>query len=730
MSQDTIETPIPTKGLPKPKPQGLEGKLNNLAKDEELTAKFWSFVRSRFTRYDGQEQRRLYCKEKGVFDTADRMNRMTARVDDDTDQYLNTKSNVPSSIYHRNMRALSAFEAATILPPNDDELPAVFAPDYNTAEYNIDEGRALAEAGTTLEKRYWQQDARRAKIREVIREKNISTMRIIAVDWDVETETAPDKVVDRWSSGPNRIPQAFSVKEKELDVFRGPRMRAVEPEDFWCDAQIDGHRMEDFECTIERMEKTYQKLRGMYAKGKIANLDKLSTAHLYGSEEGQYDLKYQRQKNAGSDAAREHSNLFKLWFVYAYVPIKESGKESGRGKWQADSANPALYRGLYCGQMNGDVICLQLVREPTMQRPYRVIYSHSDKTGFYHMGWATMLQMFYWQDVTCLNIANDNMGDLAESPWWYDGALFTKDLSFDKNKAFQVAPGTKIEQLNIAEVMGRAMELSQANESIAEKLVVVGKPGIAQPMGGRTSALEAKILSDTVYTQLRENAIDVGEQLWDWLYHRDMRLARLYSVEKDIALITHGHELLVADPTKLWGPLQVKVTTSREYFEMASKAAELLAFMNTSAFPVAMQAAGKDGASKFFRAYFKARGLPEMSDLFGRPADADARRLAGREDAYMISTGQMDPVEPEDNHSVHKAVHAATLSEYELLSEARPEVMSLLKQHLQLHTNLETQMGVAGVGMNVPQAANMPGGPVYDQARGAMEATAGLAPQG
>jgi len=694
--------PIPSK-LPDPQKPQYTPAINNLAGDKELVAKLLPWIRDRFNHYDGQSARTEMMKDDGTLDLCDRMWRMSSKMYDEDRQLLNRHllSNLPSSVFYRNVKNRISLHLMGMIPRDDADLPAEYVLAQGNADYSDEDGKAIAEQANAWEHYVFENDDRYRTIVKGIHWQEIYGLQIWGEEWAHRKERLPQKKVTRWEGEAVKLPVAFAVTDELVTTYEGPARFLVDAKDFWCNADIDGEQLQDNICVIRRARITNSRLIAEHKLGLLLNLDQVGAEHLFlDDQDSANDPESARRVNAGESSTPEKSGLYLVWYVDHRVPIKEG--KNGKGEWDPKGTETALYRSVWAGRMGRDMVCLQIVRRANLtdRFPYTVTYSHTDNKGFYHGGWGTMLCGSYWQSCKNRNQLVDGIDLIQQAPWIIDGSMLSGDMTWSPDKLNRISPGSKLQQPRVNDA-SNAIKLAQDSndEDVAKTVGIVGPLAMVQAKS-HTPATDVKMLNEHAMRPIEMDTSEIADTLYFWMFHGDYQLTTVFADPKLTLSVTHLNKLISVTPCKLWGPLNVKVRIVTEYYETQSRRGEILALMNGSSFPLIYRTMGEQGQKIFCRKVFKLfRYLGDCHDeIFPMKLDYDARNRAQNENYAMLDGGQWAPVSPNDNHDVHIPIHDGMERQQAFLPEdikAPEDRINMLRAHKLQHEQFRTEAAAA-----------------------------------
>ena len=674
------KTAAPKVGQP-PKHQP---KSNNLAGDDKLTEKFWEWASTNYEYFNTQGQRKKFCDTDGTMDVADRMYRVALRRQTTSKQHQNTLSDVASTMFFRQIRTITASERMIFL--QDGELPAEFEPEQNTDEYTASDGKWIADQHNMLERHTFDEDNRREKIKRSVLFNNKYAQEMVSIEWDRKVELRVERVPAKFLDGK---PVAFTFKEVERVAKDCPALIRHDLKDCYFDAQLNDMQLQ--RCFLVKQQKPWEELAADQRQGKLMNVGKLTDEHLYTGESGESETQEDRLQNADIDATTEATGLLEIWQVWARVPISEKAKGKGKGKWDEKKNAPELYWATFAGKPGQKALCLRLIKNPYNHKkiPFKLLHSHEDDIGAYHMGFSSMLEPGYWQVVTNLNQAIDNVSLRNLAPFTVDGAIHTRDLAFRANKLIRLGRGVKLERLEPSDTTRITMEMHDRIERDADKTTGADKPVLGEALGSRASATEARQVLDQALLPIDDKAQYVADQLFPWMLELDAALWRQYGDPERVLSVTHNNIIQEIEPTKLWGPIKIQVTAVTRFRNNAIRRQEVNSFIQ-NALPLAAPIMGQKGQRIFWRNVFHLFGIKRASEIFPETGDYDAEHRALEGVHLMMNIGQWVEPLPDENHTAWLAVLEPAAREYALLpaADADTERLRMLREHIEIRKNL------------------------------------------
>ena len=667
------------------------GEINNLAGDEELAKKVLGWVGTQFEHFSNQEARCNFTDTDGVMDTADKMYRVSLNKDTSSAQYQDSLSDVASTMFFRQTRAVTAGETQVFF--GTGELPARYEPMQDTNEYTAEDGKEIAEQQNLLEQYTFDNDDRVPNLKRTILFNNKYGQYMLSVEWNRVVEQKTERIPIEWEvdeEGVQGAPIKFKFETVERVTKDLPSLYIHDLKDCYFDAQIGDMNIQ--RCFIKFDQVGYESLALEQASGQIMNLKNVTNAQLYRNEPGTAETFENRTTNAGESSNPETTGLLKRFHAWCRIPVKETGQGTGEWDWVKNAAQ--LYWCTFMGEINGGAVCTRMIKNPYHhgELPYKLIHALDDDKGAYHMSPASILTPNYWQATTNINQAIDNVTLRNRQPYITDGLILTPDLTFKANKLIKTARGVKLEPITVPDTTKITLLMQEFIERDSDKTTGADKPITGEALGSRTSATEAKNVFDQAAKPLVAKATYTADQIFPWMYRLDAALWRQYGDPKKVITITHNNMIHEIKPAELWGPLKVKVTAITNFENNTLRRQEINSFLGTS-YPQAAEQMGESGKRVFWREVFTTFGFDRVNEIFPADGDYDARHIAINENHDIIIVGVPDEPRPDENHAAHLAVHEPAMRQYELLPDADsdPERMRMMRNHIQIHKDMQQQ---------------------------------------
>ena len=678
------------KSLPKQEKQpAWRPKVNNLAGDKDLVREFQAFAKTNLEHYRSQQAYQEWRKTGGKLDIIDRMWRVALRKDTTNDQHQNTLSNVSSTMIYKQIRAITSGQTALFF--NKDELPAKYEPEINTTEFTADEGEFIARQQNMLQAYTFDEDKRRDKIKESLLWNVTYGNEIVGIWWDRRVSERIERVPDQAKGkDENGRWKAFKFEKRKRVTKDCPSMFRWDIKNAYFDHSID-----DFDaqrCILLEGQETYENLLSQHLSGEFKNFGNINRSATWVADDDETPLN-DRLTNADEGSQENWNGLFKIWHVWAWVPIREYEKRKGKGKWEPGNTVPKLYWATFIGRItDGCSTCVRLVSNPFFHGKHglKMIHSIRDNKGAMHDCIATRLESLYYQATTNINQAFDNVTMINQAPWTVNGPIHTKDLKFRANKLIRLGRQTQLTQLDVENATGITLAMNDRIEQDANDTSGANKPIMAEPLGSRTSATEAKNVFDQAVLPLEEQALYVADQLFPWMYEIDAELWRQYGDPDLILQFTHNNQIQRVMPSQLWGPMKTKVIAVSRFRNNTVRRQEINSFVQ-GAYGMAREEMSPEGRKRFWRDAWRIFGLEHGDEIFPVQGDYDAESRAIAETSTMLIQGEFVNADQAENHNAHIAVHEPAAAQYKFLPDKNEDNLRLILEHIQIHKDFRAQ---------------------------------------
>ena len=699
--------------IPEPEAAPEEGKLpshfpkrNNLAGDQKLCDDVRSYLGDELENYRVRNARTNFVDSGGVMDNADRAWRVALRRDTTSDQHQDTLSDVADSVFHRAIRALTAGENAVFFQGQD--LPARYEANLATGRYGYApaDGEEMARKRNLVRDYTWEQDDRRLKIKQGNLYKNKYGQQLWGIEWAYETEekwvkepVGGIRINENGEPDDEGLLRPDSVKrvKKKVVTKEWPTLVSYDLRSFYADPYINC--LQDQRATLQHFERGWEWAAMQQSMGYIMNMDKVTTAQ---TSKGETDEQLEaRRENAGETPEVRANGLLNVWECWARLPIKEfkrNGKLSGRGKIDKKEA-PQWYWCTFIGgtwQSLRDAICVRLVKNPYNhgKLPLFMDYAYHDDKGMYHVAPWNLVEATYWQIVTNINQAIDNVTLRTRAPYTLDGPCHTRDLTFKANKVIRLGKGTTLTPIDVPRTTEITMEMKRELEEEINKALGITQTIQGIPLGGRTSAFEAENDLDQAMKPLMQKADENGQAFYSWLMEMDAELWDQFARPELSLVITHNSQIHDVKPAEIYGAVKVKVTAVTEFENTATRRRELNGVLQSGAYDRMAEVMPAEGKALFWRKFLDRFGFTEVMAMIPPAGDLDAARVSAQESWSILFEGAFVAAQQGENHAVHLSRHESFLREYEFLPEdqVNPEAVRNMRAHIEQHKAFQAEI--------------------------------------
>jgi len=705
MSEDTLAVAIPEEGVkPETLPPSPEKPPRiNWAKKKATVEKFLSAAKAYWTKFDGQAERASFLT---LCDDADRMYRCSKTKDTSKDQHQPTLANYPSTSFWQRINMLHIEHMNVMF--QGDALPVVFDQYPQAVEYNVEDGKLIADQMNLLEAYTFEADSRVEKIKEAdhftLKYGNL----LCSMQWDYRKEKRQVRNPDG------------SFEEKEVTVADHPTFATHDIKDAWFDAKIDD--MDRQRCIITRARKGIEKFYGLSATGEYLNVENIGREHAWVSDND--SVMSDRQANAGADYGEEPTGEIGEWNVLMFAPIDE------KGRWDERKNPPVRVWGTFAASdiTSNNPVCVRLEPWPYAHKRsgFKLLHWHRDDKGAFHVAPADILGANYEEERVTVCQWEDNKTQRNKPPFDVEkGAYYTTDFTFNQSqqRIFLRKPGaSRAEQIKIEDITPTMTAHLGWIKADGDGAVFINKPLQGQTIGNRAAATAERQAYEQSLKPMVESAWYFSDQLLVWMAGLDYELwQQFYDPNRTLA-ITHDGIIKTIEPAKLYGPLKVRVVAVKNYENQAMRKMEETQLLSQAA-PIMVQAGMKKELTWFLKQVFKGRRYDGVESVFnGGNAELDAERNADRENDAMLFMGENDMPQPGENHEAHLRRHRMADAMYGSLpkEEQVPANYSILKMHMAATENLIQQDAQAAMssasgvpqepGAPQPQEQAMPGG--------------------
>lgn len=697
---------------PKSKATIPEYERKNFADNTETVNKFLKRAYAYYEKFQGQGPRTSF---ETWMEKADQLIRVAADITKQDNNKTPDSVDTRPDIFYRVIRTITANDndilfGGSTLKVRYEPLPDIDPELWQEAKENCDDQNALLEYSN-------ERDRRLARLRTALWRCYKYGNLVIGMHWNAQERETRQRLPKREVQtnkilrGSDGRPYLEWKNKTQRDA--GPTFEHYDMKDFWFDANIEELHMG--QCVLRRVRLLLEDLIAGQKAGLYMNVQYVGAKQLYLGESPSAVLAA-RQTNAGDGVSTEEATgYYDAWEIWLRAPIDKDGE------WDEDNAIPTWHVMRVVGDIAGQMakpkkrqkekletpIALQLCANPYYGYPflpegfpYKLIHSHWDDKGAFHMGYVNILEPAWHEYKTTLDqwFYNKNLVNCA--PWKIEkGALASTDKVFGPQKVLLTHIGKfdKIERLRVEANTQDMLPFISYLEQYMNDSAGTTKPYRGEGLGSRASAQEARNAMEQSLKPAAERLAYIEDQLIDWVARKDAALWRQFAEPDQVLAITRDEDVREIKPQYLYGDMRVKLTAVSEYITDAMARMEEERLL-TATLPVAAPIMGKDGLAACFRYVFRKRGFP-VGEMFPPTQDFDAKHVAQSENATMIQTGQFDMPQQEENHAIHILEHIHGEAIFALDQTIPKERINLMRQHRLIHEQMKMQaQGPAGAG--------------------------------
>ena len=626
----------------------------NLADDSEKVKKFWEFTHANFTKFRDQQQRLDLTNKLAKADKMWRAGVLGEGTKLATDQQQDTLSKVSSTQFFRVIRTIWTEYIAILL--SGTELPAKYKARVSSPDYTDEEGTRIAEGENLLLKKSWNDENWDQIIREIIKNTLKNTMCVTCLEWEYRTETKPERVPGYYSKRgeptemniaklkageealPERAfeyggeeipigdlvtdsyrPRSFVFKEKTRIKKEGAILRIVPLKDFYCDLSFDSIQKQ--QTTIERYQSLYSDLMKKQDDGFYINVDKLTDAQLFKSEDFYDSEVAQKQiENAGETFSSEPTGMMDNIHCFGRISLEDNGM-------------PEWYEGVFCGDFNtlskensgndGGCICLQLRKLPAHSNkiPYSVTHSHQDDKGMNHIGLVDLMECLFEEWCVTLDQYIDNKNKRDKRPWIAEwGNIMSSDLVFHGgNDVKWVRSGTSataLTQLEVGDTTGTTLPFLEFLQKQINETGNTDKPVTGTYAGARTTRTEFLGVREQAMKPIFEEVKYFANDFFPWLLNDFKDLNQQYCNPSRAIAITGGDEATGSvNPAELYGELDVQVVCVDEFKSNMMLRETLVDLFKTGFVEKFQPLMGDEGVARLGRDFMRLFGIKDVNKI-------------------------------------------------------------------------------------------------------------------
>ena len=717
-------------------------KIDNFADNEDTVANVIKWVQAYLYKFKDQGARQ---ENEHDMDRADELYRASAnRSSLDSDQSANiekTTSKIQSATYYSDIRAITANEKIVVLG-NEQIIPVKFepipgCPDYGSGDQAEAEGERLSKYHNALLAYVWEVAKLDRTIANALWRMNKYGNVPMEMVWDYKVEERhikkpkfKRKLLGLGSEDRTQI-TGFTWHKEDVTMADWPRLVVYDMKDVWFDAMIDD--MQDQSCIITRFQKQLSEVWTMQKTGQFMNVGDIKNGHLYFGEQIN-PVESDRQANANESQDSESPNtLVDIWKCWIRLPV-----DPETGKWDPEKNLCTWFRCHFAGYLDkGNLVCLEIRPNPHSCGliPFNLAHALEDDKGAFHLSYCTLGKSYYAQEMTLIDMANDNVRERNRVPLLVEkGSLDIKNLVFAPggNRIWPYKSGSKEPtELKIQDTTSTTIPMLAATEERRQKIMGTNKAFLGEPIGGRQSASGYLGTLDQALKPALEDVKFKAEQILPFVAFWVKELYYDFGNPETTLLITYENEQLEVKPSYLYGDFRIRVSSVKNFQDSAIKRKQENELLG-QVLPVAAQLGAIDaqGSKIIFKQIFQDRKIEHLNEIFKTQGDFDAVRVARSENMAILWQGIFDMPKPEENHAVHLKEHESYLSTVVLLPDgSRPDDVAIqrMKMHIQMHKNYASnpQGGQGGgqpnqASLNQPAPATTPGEVSGDQLSGDM----------
>lgn len=696
----------------------------NLAEDEELIDHILRWTSERYGKYIGQSAR---DKMKDDLIDADRMLRVS-EVDGSTasEQQLNTLSNYKTPGYRRRCEIVAANVESLIV--DGDDLPAEYVLPHVPDGMNQSQVEVKAvDQQNIWEKYVVEQDKRFDKLSELLYSTAGYANHAVEYGWKRKVQNIKTRKVATLlrddETGEERIMKTEFRNEEIVEEY--PTMDIFAVSDLVCDLTLPD--IQSQECVFRLWDAPRHEVETFGRLGEYKNLKKLrNNSSVVQRNSERIELDDDKQTNAGQsadDVASENVQLATIWCRLP-IDVKKITKNGAKaGAWD-ENATTSLFKVVLAGDpaatSNAVVLLCEQSRLPVDMIPIDVVHSHRDNKGLLHDGFLQKSVPIYHTINSLWNMGVDNVHKAVHAPMVAEfGQLQTPPtgLVWKNTNGNQIiwknagASKDALVQLDTKDMTGVIMPWIQTLEKQWDDIFGITDPVRGQALGSRTSASEAQNVNDKAMQPILSWARYVLNQILPNMLFWDMHLSRYFADPTKEKAILQGDRIHLIRPAELVGDAIIRVTAIDRFERDVLKQAEQSDFIQKM-FPMLQPILSREGQIKLASDLLKSRKI-DTDGLF--PAEnktGDAQTMAVLESQSMLSGGEWDQPQPDEDHATHLKVHEDMQRMYDLMPDKIPEVSNMHKAHIEMTKQMLAQQEA--------QAAQFSGG-MQQQPQGGTE---------
>jgi hypothetical protein len=460
---------------------------------------------------------------------------------------------------------------------------------------------------------------------------------------------------------------------------------------------------------------------------EFMNVGDIKQQHFYKGEGGVNSVKNDRELNAGEGGdADSPTTVLDIYKFYIRIPVNDES-----GKWQPDKELCHWYRVHFAGDINGDCVCLEMRPLPHSCGlvPVTLVHAIEDDKGAFHVGMATLGKSYYAEEMTLIDMANDNVRNRNRVPLLMEkGSMNLRDFTFAAggNRIWQYKSGSKEpKELRIEDTTQIVIPLMNQMAEMRKNILGTNKAFVGEPIGGRQSASGYLGTLDQALKPAMEDCKYKAEQILPFIAFWNKEMWYDFGDPEVSLMITYEGEQLEVKPKNLYGDFRIRVTSIKNFQDSALKRKEQNEVM-AQVLPVlnSMRIIEPNGGKILARQMLEDRHFKQLDEIFQTGGDFDAIHVARSENMAILWQGIIDMPKQEENHPVHLKEHQSYLATIMLLPEGQgvaKENIQRMKQHIAMHEYFMQNKGVQPT--NTPQQGSVgenPNGMTPGEATGDM----------
>jgi len=414
-------------------------------------------------------------------------------------------------------------------------------------------------------------------------------------------------------------PRSFVFKEKTRIKKEGANLRIVPIKDFYCDLSIDSIQKQ--QATDERYQSLYSDLMKKQNDGFYVNVDKLTKAQLFQSEDSyDSDVEEKKVENAGETFSSEPNGMMDNMRCFARITLEKDEL-------------PEWYEGVFCGNFNilsaensgedGGCVCLQLRKAPAHfgRIPYTVSHSHPDSKGMNHVGLVDLLECLFEEWCITLDQYIDNKNLRSNRPWIAEwGNVMSGDLVFHGgNDVKWVKPGSgdsALKQLEVGDTTGTVLPFLDFLQKQINETGNTDKPVTGSYAGSRTTRTEFLGVREQAMKPIFEEVKYFANDFFPWLLNDFKDLNQQFCNPSRAISITGGDEVIgKVNPAELYGELDVQVVCVDEFKSNMMKRETMVDLFKTGFVEKFQPLMGDEGTAILGRDFMRLFGIENVNKI-------------------------------------------------------------------------------------------------------------------